>query len=58
MGHSKARVVIIGALVTLFLNSMSVESVTAPLTSPWIGHAMFLAMVAIVRWDEAALRSV
>jgi O-antigen ligase len=54
--QSKARIVIIGALVTLFLNSLSVETVTAPLTMPWIGHAMFFAMLAIATWETEILR--
>jgi hypothetical protein len=52
VSQSKARIVIVGALVTLFLNTLSVESVTAPLSMPGIGHAMFFAMLAIAVWNE------
>ena len=48
----RARIVMVGALVTLFLNTLSVETVTAPLSMPAIGHMMFFAMLAIAVWDE------
>jgi hypothetical protein len=50
--QSNARIVMVGALVTLFLNTLSVESVTAPLSMPWIGHALFFATLAIAAWDQ------
>jgi len=49
----KARIVMVGALVTLFLNTLSVETVSAPLSMPWIGHAMFLAMIAVAVWETS-----
>jgi len=55
--QSNARIVMVGALVTLFLNALSVESVTAPLSMPWIGHALFFAMLAIAVWDEKITHS-
>ncbi len=48
------RIVLMGAAATLFLNTISVESVTAPLTMPWLAHAMFFALLAIGRWPEGS----
>jgi O-antigen ligase len=53
----RVRIVMIGAAVALFLNTISVESVTAPITMPWIGHAMFFTMLAIGQWRSAPVEN-
>jgi hypothetical protein len=56
----RARLMMMGAATAVFLNTVSMESVTAPLSIPWIAHAMFFTMLAIAPWrgQEADQRRV
>jgi O-antigen ligase len=49
----RARLAMMGGAVALFLNTMSMESVTAPLSMPWIAHAMFFVLLAVGQWEVA-----
>lgn len=45
----RLRLVLLGTCVAVFLNTISMESVTAPLSMPWIAHAMFYTFLATRR---------
>jgi hypothetical protein len=51
----KIRIVLLGALTALMLNTLTMESVTAPLSPPWIGHAMFYATIVLALWNEQSV---
>jgi len=50
----KARLMLLGSLVAVFINTISMESVTAPLSMPWIGHAIFFTLLIAGDWDKGA----
>jgi hypothetical protein len=52
----KIRVVLLGAMTAVVCNTMTMESVTAPLSPAFIAHSMFYATVAIGAWGQSELR--
>lgn len=52
----KIRIVLLGGLTAVLLNTMTMETVTAPLSPPFIAHGMFFATVAIGAWGTSELR--
>jgi hypothetical protein len=46
----RARLAMMGGATAVFLNTISMESVTAPLSMPWVAHAMFFTLLAIGQW--------
>jgi hypothetical protein len=41
-----------GAATAVFINTISMESVTAPLSMPWIGHAIFFTLLVAGDWNS------
>ena len=52
----RIRIVLLGAVTALLLNTLTMESITAPLSIPWIAHAMFFATVAFGLWEQSEMR--
>ena len=49
------RPALLGAMVAVMVNSMAMESVSAPVSLGWIGHALFFGMIAVAT-DLAPVR--
>jgi hypothetical protein len=48
----KSRLMLVGAATAVFLNTISMESVTAPLSMPWIAHAIFFTLLIAGDWTS------
>ena len=48
----KSRLIVVGSATAVFLNAVSMESVTAPLSMPWIGHAIFFTLIVAADWQK------
>jgi O-antigen ligase len=52
----KSRLMLLGAATAVFLNTISMESVTAPLSMPWIAHTIFFTLLIAGNWQTATIR--